>query len=184
MLKANTDDTDIMLSRTKAIFKTQPELFEYNFDFAQATTPWDTPLSMFQFLGPNPQQHELSEAENADEINLYRESSRLFRNEMQFELEEELRSSCGSDKTEFDWPSTCHLSKVDCLKTFNRMKQIILEEISKCDVSLFTGQYVQIRRHYLQRRLESLQREKIRRLKIYEASQTQEDIKTQLDYVY
>ncbi|EEB12047.1 hypothetical protein Phum_PHUM151290 [Pediculus humanus corporis] len=87
---------------------------------------------------------------------------------MKMEFGHELQNPHKPPRMDFDWPATDQFTKVDCLRAFNIMKQTVYKELSKCEEITMHDPLGLRKKYYYERRLHSLEREKIRRLKIYE----------------
>lgn len=140
---------------------------------------WETPLPMFQFGGAKEHSY-MTMSESIKKVNGIHELTETLFLEMKIELEEELQNPQRPPRTEFDWPCTDQLSKVGCLRAFNVMKQILLKEISKCEEVIPLDPLILRKKFYLERRFQSLEKEKIRRLKIYERLFIQEETEVEL----
>ncbi|KAK6619028.1 hypothetical protein RUM44_003410 [Polyplax serrata] len=135
---------------------------------------WDSPLAMYQYTDSTP----LTERDTVKKVYGVQDFTEQLLHEVKIEFSEEMRNPQKPVVTDFEWPTTDQLNKVDCLRAFNIMKQILLQEMSACEVVAAPNDPLVLRKkYYLERRFQSLEREKIRRLKVYESLYIKEEAK-------
>lgn len=137
---------------------------------------WDAPMSTFR-CGERKEEPKLILGDSMKKVFGIEEFTEQLFHEMKIEFGEELRNPHKPFKTDFDWPTTDQLNKVDCLRAFNIMKQILLQEMSTCDTTMPSNPLALRKKFYLERRFQSLEKEKIRRLKVYESLYIKEEVK-------